>query len=229
MSLVWDCDQIKEFVEKALPKLEKDEVFIMMLCARKKYCSELKRSEEGLCQKVIRTNDPKIVTQKIEQITSSPYFQDGEKIPQKAMAVYIDPNPKSTIKAFSTFVKETMNQVYSLTQNQDESVYNYFRKLDVRLFSAIHRSTSRRWCWIIDVDKKDQSLLHEILTKLGENTIWVTETRGGYHVLVRATKTAGKIIFTEIVKVQDVEIQKEAMTPIPGTIQGGFKVRKVIF
>ena len=57
MTLLKDEQSTREFIEKVLVPLEKDEVFIMVLTARKKYCADISSSLEVVRKDIIRNND----------------------------------------------------------------------------------------------------------------------------------------------------------------------------
>jgi hypothetical protein len=98
------------------------------------------------------------------------------------------------------------------------------------LFSAIHRSNAYIPYVVIDIDKKEPDLLADIIRRINYDYIWINETRGGYHVICQKSKNLGRLIYENKLyemKDQGVEIQKEAMTPVTGTLQGGFEVKRV--
>jgi hypothetical protein len=92
------------------------------------------------------------------------------------------------------------------------------------IFSAIHKSRGRCLYFIVDIDKKDEDILARITGLLNGKIGWISETHGGYHVIVNKNYETGMIIYQNIVGMEYVEILKDAMTPLPGTFHGGFKV-----
>ncbi len=113
-----------------------------------------------------------------------------------------------------------------------------YRKLDVKLFSSIHKSKSKSNYFILDVDKKDETLLKDIISKIKDNGVedkfirWVSETRGGYHIILDRNEMTGKFIhfiinsYSNLLQKNVIEFRKETMTPIPGLLQGGFEVKE---
>ena len=235
--MIWNESLMREFFENVLPPLEDYEVFISLLAARKKYYPLLRRSEEILDRKILRANDSKRLIQKIKRFAKGPFYQDDKELPEEALVLYIGLNPKHTLKAFNLFVKEMQDSLSQITfalLNQNQPDFSKFKKIDVNLFSAIHRSTSRHVYWLIDIDRKDEFLLDAVVKKLEDNVAWISETKNGFHVIVKVGRESGRIIFggkgeTGLKQIEGVEVHKEAMTPIPGTLQGGFKVRKCIY
>ena len=76
----------------------------------------------------------------------------------------------------------------------------------------------------MDIDKKDEIILNKVICLLSGHIKFVSETHGGYHVIVNRNKETGKIIHLHIKDMPCVEIMRDPMTVIPGTIQGGFDV-----
>ena len=225
MTLIKDENEIRIFIENVLPPLEHDEVYIVVLTARKKYCPTISSSMEVVARDIIKTNDTDKIIRKLKKlsIVEGLYTdKNGEIIPNDAFVLYILLDPRSMLKAYKEFNKDINEWIYSHLVG--EKNLQFYRDIDIKLFSAIHRSPSKKNYFIIDIDKKDETLLNIIVEKL--NSIkWVTETRGGYHILV--DRCDGEMVYKiSQMKLSDVEIKKEIMTPIPGTLQGGFLVHR---
>lgn len=229
-SLIYNEILVRNFCKHVLPELRDDEVLIMTLFSRRKYGGV----QELLNRAILRRTDSNYVLRKIKRMS---YVDDvyidrttGEPIPTSSMVLYIDLIPKSTVKAIKTFNREMYEWLYSAITS-DKFDRSLFRRIDIKLFSAIHRSSSRRPFFLIDVDDKTDwtdpsSKLYDVLSFLDERYIqWVTETKGGFHVLVDRTNETGRVIFKYIRCIDNVEVHKEVMTPIPGTLQGGFEVK----
>lgn len=231
-SLLVDEALAARFIEKVIPKLECDEVLIALLSARRKYDQTLSTSHEILARKIIRDNNVEKIVQDLRKLSTVGFYLDNEKpIPQTAFAVYIDLNPKSVLKAFTLFSREINNLLYDciVTQNAD---YQTLKHIDLKLFSAIHRSNARtRPFWCLDIDKKDPALLEELVATLGkQNVIWVSETHSGFHLIAERNKETGTRLFKEGLPPamrSAVETKKEPTTPVPGTLQGGVLVKQV--
>ena len=226
---------LEDFFRKVLVPLEKDEVYIALIVARKKYGAS--RSEEMLDKLVLKRSDPEYLVRKFQKFCNveNCYLDrnTGEPIPPESMAVYIDLTPRSAMKAYRDFINSVERWSSQLTNlllngNLDEAerVLKNFRRLDTKLFSSLAKSPATSPYRIVDIDEKSSALLKKVLGALKEHVVWVTETRGGYHVIVRNNRDTG-IIFHEVLRGLDkVELQfgKRLMTPLPGTMQGGFMV-----
>jgi hypothetical protein len=107
------------------------------------------------------------------------------------------------------------------------------------LYSAIAKVESNAYkpFVLIDIDKKSSKLLQEILEILNFNYKWISETHGGFHVLLdcsNLTAEEGAEIFPAIKELgkglgpKIIEIQDQIITPIVGTLQGGFEVKEYV-
>lgn len=208
-------------VVRLMPELEGDEVLIWFLSARKKY-GGVSRSYEVLARGFFRRTDENYVLQKVDKIVAMmDGFYDrntGRKIPKSSMVCYVDLNPKSAIKGYFKFVDEMNKYLYDsvVSENRGE-VVTLFRRLDVKLFSAVHRSQSRTLYWLVDVDSRNKDLLDTVLDILGGYVAGVNETRGGFHVIVHRDDGLGRMLFGERVLARfgdKVEVMKQCMTPL---------------
>lgn len=236
MSLIKDEQETINFIHKVIKLLENDEVYLTLLCARKKYCDTITSSEEILSREIIRHNDVDKILRKFKKssITEDVYVdKNNNVIPEEALALYVLLDPRSTLKAYGEFNKSINEWMLNnlrdsntvLTQN-----LSLYRRIDLKLFSAIHKSRSRPIYFIIDIDKKDSDLLNSIISvdSIKPYIIWISETHGGYHVILhRNNITGGYIHNLQRNQLKDIEILREPMTPIPGTLQGGFSVKEV--
>lgn len=231
MNLVYDIEEIKDFAKKILMKLEDDEVYILLLSTRKKYCPvELYRSEEVLGRELIRQNDLDKIIRKVKKITCvSEVYADRNTLKDvnlNCMAVYVLLDPRSTLKGYGEFIEDINKWIYESFKGESKNLELY-RRIDIKLFSAIHKNRSRGLYIVVDIDKKDETILDKITDLLNDNIRWVSETHGGYHVIVEKNDDTGTIIYKNIIGMEYVEVLKDPMTPMPGTLQGGFQVKGI--
>lgn len=226
--------EVKNFFGTIVPQIEKDEVLIVMVAARKKYDPTLSRSKEMLDTLIIRSNDIVVIMNELTMLEAKAnYYRDyktRELINKKALAYYIDLYPKSIIKSWGLLSKE-MNQWIYEALKQEKYDYHNFRNIEAKLFSALAKSSSRRPIRLLDVDTKDENFLNSVLEKLPKPN-WITQTRGGFHVLFSIDKNLEKEIGKACYEVSKnnrlVEFQThQCLTPIPGTLQGGLEVVRV--
>lgn len=225
--MIKDENQIREFIKVILLPLKDDEVYIVVLNARKKYCPTIASSMEVVARDIIKNNDTEKILRKLKKMSTVEGLytdKNGDIIPNESFALYILPEPRSMLKAYKEFTNNINEWIYAdLFGTKNLELY---RKLNTKLFSAIHKSTSRRNYFIIDIDRKDEQLLNDVIMRLGNGDLieWISETRGGYHILVN--RLGGELVHKlSISLMPDVEFRKETMTPIPGTLQGGFEVK----
>lgn len=234
--LLTDPNTLHKFFDRVIPDLKENECLLLLLAARKKYCPTLARSEEMLRREVTREKNWDKFLRKVKKLVhvDSLYVdKNGNPIPIDAFGAYIVLDPKDAIKAWIMLQKEMCDLMYQYVCG-DKNALVQLKKVDVRWFSCLHRSKSRKLYWLVDIDEKNKEVLDEVLSVLDESVVWVSETRGGYHVIVRANERVAKLMFKESVfdRISEefevtIEIHKEPMTPLPGCLQGGFVVREV--
>ena len=227
--LVYDLVETKNFVERILMHLEDDEVYILLLNARKKWCPELSRSEEVMNRELVRHNDSDKILRKIKKIgcvMDGIYADKDKEISLDCFAIYCLLDPRSTLKGYGEFIEDINKWIYESFKGESKNLELY-RRIDVKLFSAIHKNRSRSLYFIVDIDKKDEAILDKITGLLKGHVEWMSETHGGFHVIVDKNNETGTIIYKNIVGMEYVEVLKDAMTPVPGTLQGGFQVKGI--
>ncbi len=234
-NLIVNDEETRKFIEKVLLPLENDEVYLAVLTTRKKYCSTISESMEVVKREIIRNNDTNKTIRKLKRmsIVEGIYTDNkGNDIPTEAFALYVLPEPRSMIKGYINFT-ESINKWNLENLKAKNKNLELYKKLDIKLFSSIHKSKSKSNYFIIDIDRKDIKLLNEILHIIymkGSITdiSWCSETRGGYHIILNRNNVTGKIIHEIMMqKIPDVEFRKETMTPTPGSLQGGFVVKEI--
>ena len=229
-SLIYDEDEIRTFLTDVIKPLEDDEVYILLLTARKKYSDNMSTSQEVVHRDVIRNNDQHKMLRKIRRMANvRGIYTDkntDQEIEPDAFVLYFLTDPRSMLKGYKEFVSDIGSWMYDSLKGEYKNL-DYYRNLDIKLFSAIHRSRSRSSYFIVDIDKKDENMLINIVALLQDDIRWVSETRGGYHLIVDKNENSGTIIYKQIRGMEYVDILREPMTAIPGTLQGGFEVKGI--
>lgn len=230
-SLLVNEQAAREFIETTFPKLEKDQVLVMMLTARHKYEKTIAQ-ESVVFRDIINKNDTDAIIRKIQRasIIDNLYIdkRSNKPIPMSAFVIYVNLLPKSVLRGYITFTKETNDLLQGIVEG-NKPIERLVRIKD-DLFSAIHRSNSYVPYILIDIDKKDPDLLADIIRRIHYDCIWINETRGGYHIISQKSKNLGRLIYENKIyemKELGIEIQKETMTPITGTLQGGVEVKRI--
>jgi len=172
--------------------------------------------------------------------------------PVDTITLYIDLNPKSAMSGTIKAVKQVLKQVEDmsvLNSQVSELIMNgvspdspevkrkieeikliqkWFKNFKTSWLSEIHRSNAGHPPYFqIDVDVKDEELLEKITRKVNPVEA-IIETKNGYHIIYKNERKLKAVAHKEFgVFKPDVEIQSEVMTPLPGTLQGGFKVKMI--
>lgn len=211
--IMQDEDKLKSFINW-LPDLKENETFYLSLFARKKYYKDLIKSNDKTQLKRFTANKENMFD-KIKQLEISigSYKLNNIDAPQESLVLYINPNPRCMKKA--TFLMG--KKCWELIQNQN---YN----LHAEALSCIQQSKSYSNTITFDIDSKevDLELINNIINIESYN---IMETRGGYHLLINPKLVVSNIKnwYQEIKKLYpSIDVTGDMMSPVPGTIQGGF-------
>ena len=246
--MIVDDNLVKQFFHR-LDNLQKDEVYMILGGARKKYAKDnpdISTSHEIITRQMVRQYDVNLFFQAVRKtdalLNVSIDKNTGKDFPKESHVIYIGINSRSTIKA-KGISDDLMNRhYYTLLLNESEQgridAYKQIKRFKVHYYSALQKAPSNNTKWrIIDIDVKNDELLHELIVciqEVGNSVIkFVTETHGGYHIiydrranaLLAGTKFLNTIRKKYSLEKNQLEIIKDRLTPIWGTEQGGFMVR----
>jgi hypothetical protein len=146
------------------------------------------------------------------ECTLGSYKFDGIEIPQEALVLYINPNPRNLKKA-SYILQKRIIDLLEKDQN-----YN----IHAEALSCIGQAKSKTRFIDFDIDDKNVDLLklNEIFQ---ENSYSVMETRGGFHVLIKTFEPLPKgNWFLKMENLFDVDKSGDQLLPMPGAVQGDF-------
>jgi hypothetical protein len=238
--LIKDFEQFNTFI-KVLPELKNDECYFISLSCRNKYLSNEERDFYGLgrtemfARNIIRKKeDFEYVLSKLESTLQYKLTKNKQKIPEKALVVYININPSSMIKAYFNLMKEMNQELHDITfalQNNKQPNYSGIHLLDRKLMNCIQKARSRKVFIDIDFDVKTQELVNTFRISLNMNEIiyHIVKTKSGYHVLINLDSMKDKKFnLNELVGFLNEEAKKEngeviintnGMIPIPGILQ----------
>jgi len=251
---------LRDFVETTFPTLVGDEVLIYFLLARKKYCNDINLKIKTVKPFIsyFNFNDVDTIMRRLKRTSLIGDFyvdKDGTVIPPRACALYVNLTPKSVMMGYNDFVKHhndiaytIMNKGIDLTTNESDTSnvidkkIREFTRMKVNIFSSVHKSTKRKPYYLVDIDEKDEDMLEKVLDMLNRDFFWVSETRGGYHVLVKKGKQSGGKVWIDVRNYNTelktkrkltkndadiIEIKSDVTTPAVGTLQGGFEVKRL--
>ncbi|MCK9415765.1 hypothetical protein M0Q97_03790 [Candidatus Dojkabacteria bacterium] len=215
--IILDETKLKDFIDW-LPDLKNDECYYLTLFSRKKYCNTL--SGDKQCLKRLTTNK-EYMFDKIKQLECEIgcYKQNGNPIPQEALALYITINPRSYVKATVNVLKKFIDIIL-----QEYNDYNPHQLV----LSEIQTAKSKTIFYDIDFDNVQFDIIKdEIINKniINPDCLYVLHTRGGFHLLVEIEKISNefkKSWYKNITNLSGIDVTNSDLMPIPGCHQGGF-------
>ena len=181
--IILDEDIIQRFVD-ILPDLGKNEIFYGCLFARSKYRDGVVRGSDKTQLKRFTFRKENFID-KLRQLECpiGSYRLKERIVPQEALVLYVNPNPRDQIKA-------TYESIVELTRLIQRNAEGY--NLHQEVMSNIQRSKGTNYFVDFDFDLKDKRIISEILHKVNEfvgtSNYIAIETRGGMHVLVVTNK-----------------------------------------
>lgn len=245
-NLVEDEKQFNRFVETVLPKLAPDEVYFVSMSARNKYLTAEERKEFDLGRtemfnRTLCRGDWNYAMRKLASVLDYKTTKNGLPYPEKALVVYVNINPSSSVKANVAYAKQVLSMTEEMmsafvsgsTPNLEQML-----KGDRMLLNMYQKCTGTRHYLDVDLDSKEpeyRDLLTDELNKAGVEHHLVS-TRGGYHFLIkRESLNSSKFklhevvrrVHNELVGTGECVFNNNGMVPMPGTLQGGTLVELV--
>ena len=214
--IIIDKDAMLEFID-GLPDLTVDEKYYFCLFGRKKYCKDIKYIKSDKTQLSRHVARKERIFTKIQQMECEldAYTQGDTSIPQEAIALYINPNPRCLRKAALEGLKKLADVIALNAIGFDPQA---------ELMSCIQRSISRKVWSDFDIDTKEEGTLEKVQDILQDKNCYrILESRGGYHILVELSKIPEgikKVWYKQLASLAD--IQGDCMLPVPGSYCGGF-------
>lgn len=225
--IITDKERLREFINW-LPDLLDGEKYYCSLFARKKYAPQMVQSSDKVQLKRFLSNKKDLFNkiQKLE-VKKGTYILQDKIVPQEALVLYINPNPRNLYKATMKATKKFMDLVF----NQNKG-YNPV----VEVLSCIQQTPSRKIYHDFDIDTFNKSydisyLATALNNFIGKDSYKILETRGGFHILIEYSKIPESIkkswfkVVNDMINRYfpgDVDQNGDMMIPIPGTYQGDF-------
>ncbi len=216
--IIQDEKLLTDFIDW-LPDLQRGEQFYVSLFARKKYANDELKLPADKAQLKRFTSDKSRLLEKIRQLECAlgAYTLKGQAIPQDALAIYINPNPRSLEKA-------TKNSLIKFAEliTREYNGYNPHQEV----MSEIQKTPSRKLYFDLDFDHVDLAeTVEQVANFINMDSVTVLKTRGSFHLLIELAKIAPPYIKTwhkNITVLDGLDIKGDNLIPIPGCIQGGY-------
>lgn len=220
-SIVCDEKKLEEFLD-FLPTLTDDECFYFCLLARSKYSSIHIPSNDSQIKRFVVTKNENIYDKLRQLEIEQGLYKTKNKIivPQEALALYVNSNPRSQSKALTSCMKRFIDIIDSKGK-----AYN----IQNEALSAIKKSKSRTYVVDFDVDFNEDNCLsleevkQYLSSVINENAYKILITRGGCHILVYPEKVNQNFQKTWYLNLSSISDKSgDNMIPVAGCTQGGF-------
>ena len=233
--IIHDEQQVLECADILLHGQKPGQTRIMMILFRKKYDPEIAHIHRDPVPHTLVTSDNRdiflsLISRYECRVGSYTHTRGTAPMSDKSLAMYMTLDAKSIIHG----LHKTAAHFYELSlsgQNGEDAGTQFTERI---LHSNIHKSDAQggdRY-YDIDIDTKDPTLLEKVGTLLSPYRHIIKmaiETRGGYHVVLERRRggVSIKSLYYYSRDSNVVEIKRDSMIPIPGTMQGGFPVRLI--
>ncbi|RKH57294.1 hypothetical protein [Corallococcus llansteffanensis] len=216
--VILDEERLRRFIEW-LPELQIDETYYVCLFARNKYAAEGQKlsSDKGQLRRFTSTKAQLVDKIRQTECAVGAYKDRGNPVPQEALALYINPNPRS----FERAAKNTLIELAKLITEP----YKGYNPHQVTL-SEIQKACSRKVYLDLDFDHVEpDEVLAQARGRINLDCLTVLKTRGGFHLLVELAKVEEHYVkswYKHLTALPGCDVRGDTLMPVPGCTQGGF-------
>lgn len=171
--------KVKERMEPFLD-FQEDEVYVLILLARKKYGSGFLKSSRVIWRHTLTKDDWDVKAMKGLSLMMN-YYCEKESISPHDINLYLQVNPRNVRKALRTMK-------IRMAEHEYDKNYEYAQHLHSLWMSSLQKTSarSRREWFIVDVDSLDKPLVDKALALLPKDVkIYSYLTRKGYHLVTK--------------------------------------------
>jgi len=215
-SLFYDEELTRKFVERLREANSEQgsdvpDAYYFQIMTREKYGSF---TNQILFRKLVSLSR---LVDEIHQATPfRGFYIEGRKVPHESLVCYMTPEPRDIERAgkqvCASFILKAEDQKFAIPS---------------AFLSECQKNPASRRILDVDVDVKDKfPAVMAGVEKAGIKPRFIIDSRGGYHILCYdCTGKESKALYDLSQEVGDIDMLKNAMVPIPGTLQGGVPVR----
>lgn len=217
--IIMDPDALRDFIDW-LPDLTDEEKFYCCLFSRKKYVPEDKKADhpwikadddqmkrflvkkEFLFNRILQCEVP----------VGAFCYKNGKPAIQECLGMYMNYNPRNVYKAALPSIKKLLTLLEGKAEKAD---------CQSEVMSICQTTVGAKATIMFDID--DKNIPVKNLIEISSGMCDIIQTRGGYHVHVRAGLVdviPNKRWYLDYAALSD--IKGDAMSPVVGCYQGGF-------
>lgn len=213
-TIIKDEKLLRDFIENFLPDLEPYEKFYVALFARKKYDhTGVLKSDKAQLKRFVSSKERLFDKIRQLEIKKGYYKLNNLEVPEEALALYINPNPRDMKKANMQMIKKSVELI-----EKNNPGFN----IHAEALSCIQRSKSKSWFVDFDIDNVNINL-SVLVNKIDPKYYEILDTRGGVHILVKTREIPKEIRFHKIITdLYETDQIGDQLIPIPGCTQGNF-------
>lgn len=220
-NFIADQDTLVRFLN-ILPPLEKDDVWMLILCARDKYLTDEEKKKYDLKdasvveRKIVRESDIQRMMRVIKRFnTQIGSFTDARNnsLPLECFVLYMTINPRSVMRAVKHLIERYLDYFFELSEAiQNDEILRKIKLLDSHVMTCVQTSNSKNKYFIdLDFDVVDKRTGNKYVGEFvntileGQSDYYAVETRGGYHILINKKSMSDTARKTFYIKAKEYE------------------------